>query len=78
MAPKTPLPRVPTVAETLKHPAYATATWDLVPDRKGLVPVAEGRGGPFKMSWEIHGVGPTKIMVSVNYGLTISRALSLS
>ncbi|KAK4244718.1 Alpha/Beta hydrolase protein [Corynascus novoguineensis] len=68
MAPKTPLPKVPTVAETLKHPAYATATWDLVPDRKGLVPVAEGRGGPFKISWEIHGVGPTKIMFIMGLG----------
>ncbi|KAL2163340.1 hypothetical protein VTH06DRAFT_5397 [Thermothelomyces fergusii] len=68
MAPETPLPPVPTVAETLKHPAYPTATWNLEPDRKGLVPVAEGRGGPFNMSWEIHGEGPIKLMFIMGLG----------
>ncbi|KAL2174807.1 Alpha/Beta hydrolase protein [Thermothelomyces heterothallicus CBS 202.75] len=68
MAPKTPLPPVPTVAETLKHPAYPTATWNLEPDRKGLVPVAEGRGGPFNMSWEIHGVGPIRLILIMGLG----------
>ena len=53
-----------TVAETLKNPAYPTATWDLEPDREGLLPLAEGRGGPFNVSWEIHGTGPIKIVVS--------------
>src|SRR5690606_682140 len=50
-----------------KHPAYPTAMWNLEPDRKGLVPVAAGRGGPFNMSWEIHGVGPIKLIVSVSH-----------
>ncbi|KAK4154242.1 hypothetical protein C8A00DRAFT_14602 [Chaetomidium leptoderma] len=68
MAPKTPPPRVPTVAETLKHPAYPTTIWTLEPDRKGRVPVAEGRGGPFKISWEIHGVGPTKLIFIMGLG----------
>lgn len=73
MTPKPLPPSVPTVAETLKHPAYPTTIWKLEPDRKGLVPVAEGRGGPFKISWEIHGVGPTKLIVSTH--LTPPRSL---
>jgi hypothetical protein len=56
---------VPTVAETVKHPAFPTAIWNLEPDSKGIVPVAEGRGGPIKISWEIHGVGPIKLVVSL-------------
>ncbi|KAK3901563.1 hypothetical protein C8A05DRAFT_16271 [Staphylotrichum tortipilum] len=59
MATTTPLP---TVAETMAHPAFPTAIWDLEPDRKGLVSVAHGRGGPLDISWEIHGVGPKKIV----------------
>ncbi len=55
---------LPTIAETLTHPAFPTAIWDLKPDRQGLTPVAEGRGGPINISWEIHGVGPTKLIVS--------------
>ena len=55
-----PVPRkkLPTVAETLKHPAYADAVWNLEATRSGHLPVAEGRGGPFGISWEIHGEGP--------------------
>ncbi|KAL2133810.1 hypothetical protein VTI74DRAFT_1616 [Chaetomium olivicolor] len=65
---RTPGPRVPTVAETLKHPAFPTAIWNLEPDRKGLVPVAEGRGGPFNISWEIHGIGPIKLILIMGLG----------
>ncbi|KAK4102371.1 alpha/beta-hydrolase [Parathielavia hyrcaniae] len=68
MAPNTPLPRVPTVAETLKHPAYPTSIWNLEPDRKGLAPVAEGRGGPFNISWETHGAGPIKLVFIMGLG----------
>ncbi|KAM7221262.1 alpha/beta hydrolase [Rhypophila decipiens] len=56
-------PTLPTVAETLKHPAFPTATWNLEADRSGLTPVAEGRGGSLKISWEIHGEGPIKIIL---------------
>lgn len=78
MAPKTLLPRVPTVAETLKHPAYATAIWQLQPDRSGFVPVAEGRGGPLNISWEMHGVGPIKLMVCYVLHTLTSHPLSHS
>ncbi|KAK3346601.1 Alpha/Beta hydrolase protein [Lasiosphaeria hispida] len=63
-----PAPSVPTAAETLGHPAYPTAIWQLEPDRKGFAPVAEGRGGPFKISWEIHGEGPVKVIFIMGLG----------
>lgn len=53
MSPRTPAAAVPTVAEVLKHPAFPTAIWNLEPDSEGLAPVAEGRGGPINISWEI-------------------------
>ncbi|AEO68165.1 uncharacterized protein THITE_2117583 [Thermothielavioides terrestris NRRL 8126] len=68
MTPWMPTPAIPTVAETLKHPAFPTAIWNLEPDRKGLVPVAEGRGGPFNISWEIHGAGPIKLIFIMGLG----------
>lgn len=55
--------KLPIVADILKHPAFPTATWNLEPTRNGLLPVAEGRGGPLRISWEIHGSGPIKIIV---------------
>ena len=61
--PASPLPPI-TVAETVKHPAFPTAVWNLEPAKKGLLPVAEGRGGPFNLSWEVHGTGPVKMLVS--------------
>ncbi|KAK3305655.1 Alpha/Beta hydrolase protein [Chaetomium strumarium] len=68
MSPTTPEPAIPTVAETLKHPAFPTATFRFEPDRKGLVPVAEGRGGPVNISWEIHGAGPIKLIFIMGLG----------
>ncbi|KAJ9150343.1 Alpha/beta-hydrolase [Pleurostoma richardsiae] len=59
---------VPTIAEVMKHPAYPTAIWNLEPTQSGRLPVAEGRGGPFKLSWEIHGQGPVKIVLVMGLG----------
>lgn len=53
----------PSVEETLKHPAYAGVLWGLKPHRRGTLPVAEGRGGPINIAWEIRGDGPVKIVV---------------
>jgi hypothetical protein len=39
-------------------------TWKLKPSLKGKLEVAKGRGGPFKISWEVHGRGDRKIVVS--------------
>lgn len=55
--------QLPIVSDVLKHPAFPTATWHLEPTRAGLLPVAEGRGGPLKISWAIHGHGPVKMIV---------------
>lgn len=51
------------MAETVKHAAYPATIWALEPDQKGLLPVAKNRGGPVKIAWEIHGTGPTKLVV---------------
>ncbi|KAK4158715.1 hypothetical protein QBC43DRAFT_143537 [Cladorrhinum sp. PSN259] len=63
-----PGPSIPTAAETLQHPAYSTAIWKLEPDKQGFVPVAEGRGGPFNIHWEIHGRGPIKLIFIMGLG----------
>ncbi|KAL1837173.1 hypothetical protein VTJ49DRAFT_4183 [Mycothermus thermophilus] len=68
MSPRLPPPSVPTIAETLKHPAYPTALWNLVPDVAGSSAVAQGRGGPIKISWEIHGEGPIKLVLIMGLG----------
>lgn len=52
-----------TAEELKRHPEYPTVYWDLKPTKKGTLPVAECRGGPFNISWEIHGEGPKKILV---------------
>ncbi|KAK0649034.1 Alpha/Beta hydrolase protein [Cercophora newfieldiana] len=59
---------IPPVAEVLAHPAFPTAIWNLQPDRSGLAPVAEGRGGPIKICWEIHGEGPIKLIFIMGLG----------
>ncbi len=53
------------MAETLVHEAYGDAVWQLEPTRSGKVAVAEGRGGPFNLSWEVHGDGPVRVVVSL-------------
>ncbi|KAH8881688.1 alpha/beta-hydrolase [Thozetella sp. PMI_491] len=60
--------QLPTVAETMKHPAFPTAVWNLTPDQEGFLPVADGRGGPFRISWEIHGTGPVKVVFIMGLG----------
>lgn len=52
----------------LEHPAYPASVWRLVPTRSGRLPVAEGRGGPLNISWEIHGSGPTKVVFIMGLG----------
>ena len=53
-----------TAAEIQAHPEYPHAYWDLKPDQRGELEVAAGRGGPFKLAYEVHGHGPSKILVS--------------
>ena len=47
-------------------------TWPLKPAEKGKIAVAEGRGGPIQISYEIHGTGPMKLVVSLQIPLTVS------
>lgn len=53
----------PSAEETINHPAYPGAVWNLEPHKKGLLPCAKDRGGPVNISWEVHGDGPRKIIV---------------
>ncbi|CAM1504681.1 Fc.00g022720.m01.CDS01 [Cosmosporella sp. VM-42] len=53
----------PSVEETLKHPAYRTTIWALEPHSGGKATVAKNRGGPLNIAWEIHGSGPTKLVL---------------
>ncbi|KAL7620579.1 hypothetical protein AAE478_009574 [Parahypoxylon ruwenzoriense] len=50
------------VEDVAKSPAFPTAIWQLEPHQSGLLPVAAGRGGPFNISWEVHGDGPVKLI----------------
>lgn len=51
--------------ELTEHPEYPYVTWDLKPERKEKVAVAEGRGGPFGIAYEIHGHGPAHVVVGL-------------
>ena len=57
------MPRL-TADQILAHPQYKNIIWDLPPTKKGKVEVAKSRGGPFKIAYEIHGHGDTKLLVS--------------
>ncbi|ORY70319.1 glycylpeptide N-tetradecanoyltransferase, partial [Pseudomassariella vexata] len=52
---------LPLIDEVKKLPAFPTVLWQLEPHQSGLLPVAADRGGPLKISWEIHGDGPIKV-----------------
>ena len=52
-----------TVAQLQQHPEFKNAIWDLKPTDKGKVNVAEGRGGPFNIAYEIHGNGEHRLVI---------------
>jgi hypothetical protein len=53
--------------ELVEHPGFKHLKWKLPADREGHSEVAKGRaGGPFKLWYEIHGKGDTRIVVSRN------------
>lgn len=56
-------PRYLTSNELVEHPEYPYITWDLQPAAKGKAAVGQGRGGPFHISYEIHGHGPLHLVV---------------
>jgi len=56
-------PHYMTAAELQHYAEYPYITWDLKPASKEKVAVAVGRGGPFEICYEIHGTGPTRLVV---------------
>ncbi len=42
-------------------------TWPLKPAKKGKCAVANGRGGPIQISYEVHGNGPIKLVVGTKF-----------
>ncbi|KAK5708534.1 hypothetical protein LTR17_020620 [Elasticomyces elasticus] len=56
------------VDEVLKHPEFPHTNWDLKAEKEEKIDVAAGRGGPFKLSYELHGHGPRKIIWIMGLG----------
>lgn len=53
-----------TAAEIYAHPEFGKVPWEGQPTEEGFVDVAQGRGGPISIAYEIHGTGPNKLVVS--------------
>ena len=69
-----------TAAEILKHPEFEHVVWELQPAKKGKATVAQGRGGPIQISYEIHGNGPIRLVVwfQISYNFSLLPGTSLS
>jgi hypothetical protein len=52
-----------TAREIISHPEFAYVNWNLAPTRKERLAVGRGRGGPFRVAYEIHGHGPIHTVV---------------
>jgi len=54
-------------AELKAHPEFQNLEWKLPPTKEGKCAVAGGRGGPFDLWYEVHGVaeGGIKLVVSL-------------
>jgi hypothetical protein len=52
-----------TAAELVQHPEFQHVTWNLRPTKAGKATVAEGRGGPLDIAYEVHGHGPIRLVV---------------
>lgn len=57
-----------TAAEIQAHPEYPHTHWDLKPTSEGKIDVAEGRGGPLKLAYQVHGYGSSKIIWIMGLG----------
>jgi hypothetical protein len=72
-------PTLPTCEETAKHPAYSGAVWNLEPHRGGTLPTAaRNLRRPVKVTWEIHGYGPIKVVVSGHVQSPLHHSISSS
>jgi len=61
----------PDVAAILAHPSYPDTIWKLMPTKSEYLAVGEGRGGPFKIHYEVHGKGPIKLVVRSPGGIVM-------
>ena len=52
-----------TAKEILTHPEFGKVPWEGKPTKEGFVDVANGRGGPISIAYEVHGTGPNKLVV---------------
>ena len=57
-----------TAAELQAHPEYPHVVWDLPSTRSGTTTAGIDRGGPYKVAWEIHGVGPRHVCLIMGLG----------
>lgn len=57
-----------TAAQLLAHPEFHNVIWDLKPTQKGTIKVADGRWGPFDISYEVHGTGDTCLVWIMGLG----------
>lgn len=58
----------PMTADQLRaHPEYDHTIWHLEPEKSGTLPVANGRGGPINIAYEVHGTGDRHLVVSVQF-----------
>jgi hypothetical protein len=61
---KAGVPTPLSAAELQEHPEFPHVTWELTPTKKGKIAVAKDRGGPINIAYEVHGNGPTYMIVS--------------
>lgn len=54
--------------EVTNHPEYPHIYWDLKPQKQDYLNVAAGRGGPFRLSYELHGHGSRRILWIMGLG----------
>lgn len=52
-----------TAAQLQEHPEFPYVNWELTPTKKGRVAAAKDRGGPINIAYEVHGNGPSHIVV---------------
>ncbi|KAK5173730.1 uncharacterized protein LTR77_002411 [Saxophila tyrrhenica] len=57
-----------TAEEVQQHPEYPHVHWDLKPTASDKIDVAKGRGGPFKLAYELHGHGPRHVIWIMGLG----------
>ena len=53
-------------------------SWALKPSAKGEIQVAQDRGGPITIAYELHGHGPIHLVVLCDLSLPISNCRVLS